>query len=66
MSKKNEYLQLFQSVEDNIRLTVCANGFYVEISGKDRQDEWFTGKYILGTLDDLTDFVKEVQTKPKQ
>lgn len=38
------------------------NGFMIEVSGKDKNDDWKTAKIMCNTEDDLIAVIKEANT----
>jgi hypothetical protein len=41
------------------------NGFMIEVSGRDSDDEWKTAKILCNTEDELVDLVREAVNLPK-
>lgn len=55
MSKLNK----LSKVSENITINRYDNGFMVEISGKDKNDDWKTAKVMCNTEDDMLAVIKE-------
>ena len=50
-------------VDDSIRLNIMHNGFTIEVSGRDHEDDWKTIKLITHDLEKLFDYIREVTQK---
>jgi hypothetical protein len=47
-------------VGDSFSVNMYDNGFAVEISGRNKKDDWATAKVVCTTLDELVELVKEL------
>ncbi len=47
-------------VSDSFNVNMYDNGFTVEISGRNKKDDWATAKVVCTTLDELVELVKEL------
>lgn len=47
-------------VNESFTVNMYDNGYMVEISGKDKKDDWKTSKIMVSTIDDLVAIVKEI------
>jgi len=45
--------------DSNFSINVYDNGFLIEVSGRDADDEWATAKIIVSTVDELIALVRE-------
>lgn len=45
-------------INDSFTVHMYDNGFMVEISGRNKKDDWVTSKIICNTLDDLLSTIK--------
>ena len=45
--------------DSNFSINVYDNGFLIEVSGRDSEDEWATAKIIVSTVDELIVLVRE-------
>ena len=45
--------------DSNFSINVYDNGFLIEVSGRDADDEWATAKIIVSTVDELITLVRE-------
>ena len=45
--------------DSNFSINVYDNGFLIEVSGRDSEDEWATAKIIVSTVDELILLVRE-------
>ena len=52
-------------VNDNYTVNIYDNGFMIEVSGRDHDDEWNTTKIIVSSVDELVELVKEVSALPR-
>ena len=46
-------------VNENFTINMYDNGFMIEVSGRDADDEWATAKIMVSTVDDLVTLVRE-------
>lgn len=46
-------------VNDNFTVYMYDNGFMIEVSGRDDNENWVTTKVLCNTLDDLVTLIKE-------
>ena len=44
---------------DSLSVNMYDNGFMVEVSGRDSNDDWKTAKIMCQTLDEVTAVIKE-------
>lgn len=65
MTKQTKLIDTFTKVNDNYTVTNCNNGFMIEISGQDSNEEWISGKFIVKTIDELKDIVQDLAWIPK-
>lgn len=49
-------------VNENVTIYRYDNGWMVEVSGKDKKDDWKTAKVMCSTEDELLAIVKEYNT----
>ena len=49
-------------VSENFSITRCDNGFMVDISGKDLENDWKSLKLICNTEEDLLTVIKQINT----
>jgi hypothetical protein len=47
---------------DSLTINMYDNGFMVEVSGRDSDDDWKTAKILCPTLDDVYAVIKEAAT----
>lgn len=47
-------------VSDAFTVNMYDNGFMVEISGRNKKEDWVTSKTICNTLDDLITVIKSI------
>jgi hypothetical protein len=52
-------------VSDSYTVNMYDNGFMVEISGRNEDNDWATAKILCGDLNDVLDLVKEIADMPR-
>lgn len=50
----------FKAVSDSYTVTICRNGFVIEITGKNEQDDFITDRFIYNSLDQLKTAVQDI------
>ena len=65
MKKQAKMIDVFTKVSDNYAITNCHNGFFVEVSGHDKNENWITVKYVVKTLDELYVVVQDLAWMPR-
>jgi hypothetical protein len=50
---------------DSLTVNMYDNGFMVEVSGRDSEDEWKNAKIMCPTLDDVVAVITEASTMPR-
>ena len=51
-----------KKVNENFSINRYDNGFMIEVSGKDYNDDWRTTKIIVSTVEELIELVHEAAT----
>lgn len=51
---------------DNLTVNIYDNGFMVEISGRNNDDDWVTAKIVCNSLDEVMDIITEATKIPKE
>ena len=51
-----------EKVSENYTINMYDNGFMVEVSGRDSDDEWATTKILCSTFDQVVETIKEIPT----
>lgn len=59
MAKVTKIGDKLNKVSESFTINMYDNGFMVEISGKDKNDDWKTAKIMVSTVDELMDIIKE-------
>jgi hypothetical protein len=49
-------------VGDSLTVNMYDNGYMVEVSGRDSDDDWKTAKILCATLDEVYAVIKEAAT----
>lgn len=52
-------------VNENFTINMYDNGFMIEVSGKDSEDDWKSVKLMVQSVDELVALVKEVTELPR-
>jgi hypothetical protein len=62
MAKKpiNKIADKLNKVNESFSVNMYDNGFMIEVSGRDSNNEYKTAKVMVGTVDELIALVKEV------
>lgn len=65
MNKQTKLIDHFDKVSENYSVTMCANGFFVEASGQDKEENWINVRFVVNTLDELKDVVQDLAWMPR-
>ena len=52
-------------VDDNFSVTIADNGFLLDISGRDSEDEWSGAKVVCNSLEELVAAITEITSLPR-
>lgn len=52
-------------VNDNLTVNILDNGYFVEIGGRDEDDNWITVKLMCANLNEVNDLIKEASEMDK-
>jgi hypothetical protein len=52
-------------VNENFTINMYDNGFMIEVSGKDSEDDWKAVKLMVQSVDELIVLIKEVTELPR-
>ena len=52
-------------VSDNLNVYMYDNGFMVEVSGRDDNDDWKTAKIMCTSIEEVTEILKEAAGLPR-
>lgn len=66
MGKNIAFLNRIVKVSDNVTITLCENGYLVDASGEDPDENWISSKIIFDGLTDLSDFLAEISKLDKR
>jgi hypothetical protein len=50
---------------DSVTVNMYDNGFMVEVSGRDSEDDWKSAKIMCQTLDEVYSVIAEAATMPR-
>lgn len=65
MIKSTKLIDQLVKVNDSYSVTNCHNGYVVEVSGQDHDEQWVTVKHVMTTLDELKSAVQDLAWMPK-
>ena len=65
MKKITNLVDHFAKVNDNYTVTNCQNGYVVEVSGQDKDENWINAKYVFKTFEELKDVVQDLAWMPR-
>ena len=65
MTKHTKLADYFTKVNDNYTVTNCQNGYVVEVSGQDKDENWINAKYVFKTFEELKDVVQDLAWMPR-
>ena len=65
MKKQNKLIDHFMKVNDNYSITNCQNGYVVDVSGQDKDDNWINAKFVFKTFEELTEAVQDLAWMPR-
>lgn len=54
-----KYLNKLEKVSESITINRYDNGYMVEVSGRDDDNDWKTAKVICNTEEEMLDVIKE-------
>ena len=54
-----------KKVEDSLTINMYDNGYMVQITGRDSEDDWVTLKIMCDSLDKVNALVAEISVLPK-
>lgn len=65
MTENNALIDVYTKINDNYTVTMCENGFVVEVSGERGGESWVTTKYVVSTLEEFKNFVQDLAWMPR-
>jgi hypothetical protein len=65
MTKMTKLTELFAKVSESYTITNCHNGFFIDVSGENSNNDWVCAKYVFNTLEELLEAVKDLAWMPK-
>jgi hypothetical protein len=68
MSKKSikKISDKLAKVNDSCTISMLDNGFVIEVSGRDSNDDWNSAKIMCATIEELIVHIKEVSEMDKE
>ena len=64
MTKQTKLIDTFTKINDNYTITNCNNGFVIEVSGQNSNEDWIAAKFVIKTIDELKDVVQDLAWMP--
>lgn len=52
-------------INDSLTVNLYENGFMVDVSGRDDDDDWKSTKIVANTIDDLIELIREASEMPR-
>ena len=52
-------------INDNLQVYFYDNGFMIEVSGRDENEDWKTAKIMCSTLEEVSAIIQEATDMPK-
>ena len=65
MTKNTKLIDHFTKVNDNYTVTNCQNGYVVEVSGQDKDENWINAKFVFKTFEELTGILQDLAWMPR-
>lgn len=62
MAKVTKISDKMTKVSESFTVNMYDNGFMLEISGKDKKDDWKTAKVMVASVEELIELIKEAAT----
>lgn len=60
MTKQSKLIDHYAKVNDSYNITNCQNGYIVDVSGQDSEENWINAKFVFKTIDELKDVVQDL------
>jgi hypothetical protein len=54
-----------KKVDDSFTVNIYDNGFLVEVSGRDEEDDWTSAKIMCADFDEVIKVISEIPTLPR-
>jgi hypothetical protein len=58
-------IEKYSKIDETFNVTRCDNGFMIEFSGRDGNDDYVNSKLIFSTVDELFSLIKQLINLPK-
>jgi uncharacterized protein YpbB len=66
MAKEVAFLKKLKKVNDNFSITICENGYVVDISGEDENETWINSKIVFDGIDEMSAFILKISKLEKR
>lgn len=66
MTYKINITEKFKKVNESFTVTMCENGYMVEIGGEDLKDDWNDKKLLVNTVGDLHTLLDQIVQMPRR
>jgi hypothetical protein len=60
------FLEKFKTVNDSFEVTLCENGYIVNIGGRTATDDWINKKIVCTTLEELFELITDIDLTDTQ
>lgn len=65
MKIEHQIANAFSKVSENYTVTMCLNGYVIEVNGQDAAGEWVTNRLVVTKMDELIDAIKDLAQVPR-
>lgn len=55
---------ILNKINDSFEVSILANGYVLDIRGRDKQDDWSSCKLAVATVEELFEVIKEIAEMP--
>ena len=52
----------FAKRSDDFTVTICNNGYFIALNGRDSSDEWVDDRFICNNFDELVETILEYES----
>ena len=63
MKNTSNKITALTDIDENISIVICANGYSLEVSGKNAKDDWVSVRYVVSSFDSLLEMLTEVDQR---
>jgi hypothetical protein len=66
MAKDVAFLKKLKKVSDSFSVTICENGYVVDVSGEDEDETWINSKIVFDGIDEMAAFIAKISKLEKR